>query len=105
MSSSTITLTDPLRAYLVEMGVREHPVLAQLRADTAKLPEARMQIAPEQGAFMAMVVALVGARRIVEVGTFTGYSSLAMALALPADGRITCCDVSVPFTDMARKAW
>jgi predicted O-methyltransferase YrrM len=105
MSSSTLALTDALRSYLVEMGVREHPVLARLRDDTARLPEAGMQIAPEQGALMGMLVALLQARRIVEVGTFTGYSALAMALAMPEGGRITCCDVSVPFTDIARKAW
>jgi caffeoyl-CoA O-methyltransferase len=105
MSASTLALTDPLRSYLVEMAVREHPVLARLRDETAKLPEARMQIAPEQGAFMGMLVALLQAQQIVEVGTFTGYSALAMALAQPEGGRITCCDVSVPFTDVARKAW
>jgi predicted O-methyltransferase YrrM len=105
MSSSTLALTDELRRYLVDVSVHEHPVLVSLREETAKMPMARMQIAPEQGAFMAMVVKLTGARRILEVGTFTGYSSLAMALAMPADGRMICCDVSAEFTDLARRAW
>jgi caffeoyl-CoA O-methyltransferase len=105
VSSSTLALTEPLRAYLLEVGVREPPLLAKLRAETATMPEAMMQIGPEQGAFMAMLVKLVGAKKIVEVGTFTGYSALAMALAMPPDGRIICCDVSVPFTDVARRYW
>jgi predicted O-methyltransferase YrrM len=104
VSSSTLALTDALRRYLLDVGVREHPLLARLRAETAPLPEARMQIAPEQGAFMGMLVQLVGARSIVEVGTFTGYSALAMALAHPA-ARLVCCDISVPFTDMGRRYW
>lgn len=69
------------------------------------MPNAQMQIAPEQGAFMALLVQLTGARQILEIGTFTGYSSTAMALALPADGRIVCCDVSREWTDIARRAW
>src|SRR4029077_9452545 len=76
-----------------------------LREETAAMPEAGMQIAVEQGALLAMLVKLLGARRLLEVGTFTGYSSTAMALALPPDGRIVCCDVSKEFTDVARGAW
>ena len=83
MTTRTLAMTDVLVDYLREVGLREHPVLAELRADTARLPMARMQIAPEQGAFMALLVRLIGARRILEIGTFTGYSSTAMALALP----------------------
>jgi len=105
MSNRTLTLTDDLVEYIHRVGIREHPALARLREDTARLPEAQMQIAPEQGAFMAMLVRLSGARRILEIGTFTGYSSTAMALALPADGRITCLDVSREWTDRARQAW
>ncbi len=100
----TLDLTDALMAY-VHARVDEHPALAALRERTAPLPESGMQIGPEQGAFLALLVKLVGARRIVEVGTFTGYSSTAMALALPDDGRITCCDVSREWTDIARAAW
>ncbi len=105
MTNRTLTLSDDLVAYVRRVGVREHPVLAELREDTARLPMARMQIAPEQGAFMALLVRLIGARRILETGTFTGYSSTAMALALPDDGRITCLDVSEEWTARARRAW
>lgn len=105
MSNRTITLTDELVDYVRRVGVREHPVLARLREETAPLPMAQMQIAPEQGAFMALLVQLIGARQILEIGTFTGYSSTAMALAMPADGRIVCCDVSREWTDIARRAW
>jgi predicted O-methyltransferase YrrM len=105
MSSRTITLTDELVDYVQRVGVREHPALARLREETAPLPLAQMQIAPEQGAFMALMVRLTGARRILEIGTFTGYSSTAMALAMPEDGRITCLDVSREWTDLARRAW
>ena len=105
MSNRTINLTDDLVAYVREYGVREHPALAKLREDTAQMPMAQMQIAPEQGAFMAVLVKLTGATRILEIGTFTGYSSTAMALALPPDGHITCLDVSEEWTDRARLAW
>ena len=105
MSNRTLTLTDDVVDYVRRVGVREHPVLARLREETAQMPMSQMQIAPEQGAFMALLVKLVGARQILEIGTFTGYSSTAMALALPADGRIVCCDVSREWTDVARRAW
>ena len=98
-------MTDELVDYVRRWGVREHPVLAQLREDTAQLPERQMQIGPEQGAFMALLVRVTGARRLLEIGTFTGYSSTVMALALPDGGRITCCDVSREWTDRARRAW
>ncbi len=105
MSNRTLTLTDQLVDYVRRVGVREHPVLAELREDTASMPNAQMQIAPEQGAFMALLVQLIGARNVLEIGTFTGYSSTAMALALPDDGRITCLDVSREWTDRAQRAW
>lgn len=105
MSNRTLTLTDDLVEYVRRVGLREHPVLARLRAEIADMPNASMQIAPEQGAFMALLVLLTGATRILEIGTFTGYSSTAMALALPDDGRITCLDVSREWTDRARQAW
>jgi predicted O-methyltransferase YrrM len=105
MSSRTLNLTDDLVAYVREHGVREHPVLSRLREDTAQMPMAQMQIAPEQGAFMGLLVKLTEARRILEIGTFTGYSSTAMALAMPEDGRMTCLDVSEEWTDRAREAW
>ena len=105
MTSRPLTLTQDLIAYVRRVGVREHPVLAQLREEAATMPQASMQIGSEQGAFMALLVQLTGARRILEIGTFTGYSSTAMALALPPDGRITCLDVSREWTDRARRAW
>lgn len=105
MSNGSIGLDEALNDYLVRTGVREHPVLAELRRSTAEMPNANMQIAPEEGALLAMLVRVLPARRILEVGTFTGYSSTAMALAQPPDGRVVCCDVSVEFTDVARRAW
>lgn len=105
MSNRTIDLTDEVVDYIRSVGVREHPVLARLREETAPMEMAQMQIAPEQGAFMAMLVRLTGARQILEIGTFTGYSSTAMALAMPPDGRIVCSDVSEEWTAMARRAW
>jgi caffeoyl-CoA O-methyltransferase len=105
MSNGSIGLDEALNAYMVQAGVREHPVLAELRRTTAVMPNANMLVAPEEGAFLAMLVRLLPARRILEVGTFTGYSSTAMALAQPPDGRIVCCDVSQEWTDVARRAW
>jgi predicted O-methyltransferase YrrM len=105
MARRTLELTDRLVEYVHRVGVREHAALARLRERTAPMAQANMQIGPDQGAFMAMLVRLTGARRILEIGTFTGYSSTAMALALPPDGRITCCDVSREWTDVAREAW
>jgi predicted O-methyltransferase YrrM len=105
MSKGSIGLSEELNDYLVEVGVREPEVLGRLREETAAMAEARMQIAVEEGAFLAMLVKLIGARRVLEVGTFTGYSSTAMAMALPPDGRIVCCDISQEFTDVARRYW
>ena len=105
MANKTIGISDELQAYVVGTGVREPDVLARLREETAALPEHRMQVAPEQGAFLALLVELIGARRCIEVGTFTGYSSTAVALALPDDGRLICCDVSREWTDIARRYW
>src|SRR6478672_8233798 len=79
--------------------------LARLREETAAIPQHGMQVAPGQGAFLALLVELVGARRCLEVGTFTGYSSTAVALALPDEGRLVCCDVSEEWTSLARKYW
>jgi caffeoyl-CoA O-methyltransferase len=103
--SRQINLTDELVAYLQEVSLREPDALRKLREETAKLPMAAMQISPEQGQFMALLVRLIGARRCLEIGTFTGYSALAVALALPADGRVVCCDVSEEYTAVARRAW
>lgn len=105
MSNATLGLPDELHAYLLDVGVREPELLRQLRAETAAMPEHDMQIAPEQGALMALLVELTGARRCLEVGTFTGYSSLSVALAMPADGRLVCIDLSREWTDVARRYW
>jgi len=102
MANKTIGISDELAAYVVEVGVREPGVLARLREETAAIPQHGMQVAPEEGAFLAMLVQLTGARRCIEIGTFTGYSSLAVALALPAGGSIVCCDVSEEWTSLAR---
>ena len=105
MTNSTIALGDKLQRYLIEHNLREPQVLARLRQVTASLPQAGMQLAPEQGQFMQLLVRLLGARRCLEVGTFTGYSALAVALALPGDGELIACDVSVEWTQVARQYW
>ena len=105
MSNKTFTLSDDLYAYLFENSVREADILRRLREETARDSMARMQIAPEQGQLMQLLVRLMGARRYLEVGVFTGYSSLAVALALPAEGRILACDVSDAWTKVARRYW
>jgi len=105
MASRTINLTDRVYKYLVDHSVRDQPVLKALRAETAKLPLSMMQISAEQGQFMALLVQLIGARRTIEVGTFTGYSALVVAQALPPGGKVIACDVSEEFTSIARRYW
>lgn len=105
MSNRTLSLTDALYGYLIDVSLREAPVLRELREETAGLSQRSMQIAPEQGQFMALLVRLMGARHCLEVGVFTGYSSLAVALALPPEGRIVACDVSEEWTAIARRYW
>jgi caffeoyl-CoA O-methyltransferase len=105
MSRKTLTLDDELLDYVVTHGVREHPELLALRQATAAHPRAQMQISPEQGALMQMLVRLLNARRTIEIGVFTGYSALAVALALPEDGRILACDVSDEYTRIGRPYW
>lgn len=106
MSRTTTPMTEALEEYMRAVGVREPAVLAQVREETASMTNARMQTSPEQGQFLNLLVKLTGARKILEVGTFTGYSSLWMALALPEDGgTITCLDVSEEYTTIARRYW
>jgi len=105
MSSRTIPMTDRLYDYLLKVSLRESPLLAALRAETAKMPMAMMQISPEQGQFMALLAELIGARKAIEVGTFTGYSALCVAAALPPDGKLIACDISEEFTSVARRYW
>lgn len=105
MTSHAIKMTDRLYDYLLRVSLRDDPLLRRLRRETAKLPLGVMQIAPHQGQFMALLVELIGARQALEIGTFTGYSSLSVARALPPDGKLICCDVSESFTDIARRYW
>ena len=105
MSNKTLPLTDELYDYLVDVSLREPEVLRRLREETASHPQSNMQIAPEQGQFMALLVRLIGARTTLEVGVFTGYSSLTVALALPPDGSVVACDVSEEYTAIARRYW
>ncbi len=105
MSNRTIAVDDRLHRYLVQHSVRDTDVKQRLREVTASLDRGGMQIAPEQGQLMALLVELIGARRILEIGTFTGYSALCMAEAMPADGALVCCDLSEEWTSIARRFW
>jgi caffeoyl-CoA O-methyltransferase len=105
MSNKSINLTDNLYQYLLDASLREPESLKSLREETAKLPSANMQIAPEQGQFMALLVQLMGAKKTIEVGVYTGYSALAVAMALPDDGQILACDISEEYTAVARRYW
>jgi len=105
MSNRTLTLTDELYQYLLSASLREPDLVRQLREETATHPMGEMQSAPEQGQFMALLIRLMGARRTLEVGVFTGYSALMVALALPPDGRVVACDVSEEYTAVARRYW
>ena len=104
--SKFIALTPKLYEYLVAHGHNGDPIRAELAAETAKLGQiSSMQIAPEQGTFMAILASAIGARSAVEVGTFTGYSALCVARALPADGRLLCCDMNEQWTSIGRRYW
>ena len=103
-NTSTLDLKS-LYGYLLENSLRDDELLHELREETARDPMARMQIAPEQGQLMALLVNLIGARNIIEVGTFTGYSSLCMARALPENGYLLCCDIAEHWTNIARRYW
>lgn len=105
MSSRTLSMTDAIHQYMLDVSVRETDVQRKLRETTATMPLAMMQISPEQGQFLQLLVRLTGAKRCIEVGTFTGYSALSVALALPDDGVIMACDVSKEWTDIAMKHW
>lgn len=105
MSNRTLNLTDTVYDYLLAHSLRESPLLKQLREETATLEMARMQISPEQGQLLNLLVKLLGARQIIEIGVFTGYSALCMAEALPADGRLVACDINQEWTDIARRYW
>jgi predicted O-methyltransferase YrrM len=105
MSSRTISLNDEIHQYMLGVSLREPVALHALREETAQLEAHGMQLSPEQGQFMALLVKLINAKRALEVGVFTGYSSTVVALALPEDGQLIACDVSEEWTSMARRAW
>jgi caffeoyl-CoA O-methyltransferase len=105
MSNKFLQLTEPVYEYLRSVSLREHDALRRLREETARMSESNMQVSPEQGQFMALLVELLGAKKTLEVGVFTGYSSLAVALALPPEGRVVACDVSEEWTRVARRYW
>ncbi|MCP1444210.1 putative O-methyltransferase YrrM [Pseudomonas sp. GGS8] len=105
MTARTLNLDDALYQYLLDVSLRETPLLKRLRDETQALPLARWQVAPEQGQFLALLVKLIGARRLLEVGTFTGYSALCMAAALPDDGSLICCDLPGDYNATARRYW
>jgi predicted O-methyltransferase YrrM len=105
MSNQSIGLNDNLYRYLVANSVREPEILARLRQETAAHPLVNMQISPEQGQLMGLLVSLINAKKCLEIGVFTGYSALAVALNLPDDGRLVACDVSDEFTTIARRYW
>lgn len=105
MTARTLKLDDALYGYLLEVSLRETPLLKRLREETQALPMARWQVAPEQGQFLALLVRLTGARRLLEVGTFTGYSALCMAAALPEGGSLLCCDIPGDYNATALRYW
>ena len=105
MLKKTLGLDEHLYNYFLSVSLREPDILRQLREETARLPNAIMQIAPEQGQFMALLIKLLGATKTLEVGVFTGYSSLCVALALPEKGKLVACDVSEEYTAVARRYW
>ena len=105
MSNRTLSIDDRVYDYLLSVSLKESDLLRQLRAETAAIEFSEMQIAPEQGQFMALLVKLMGARRALEIGTFTGYSSISIASALPQGGELVCCDDSDEWTQVAKKYW
>ncbi|OGT55539.1 MAG: SAM-dependent methyltransferase [Gammaproteobacteria bacterium RIFCSPHIGHO2_12_FULL_43_28] len=105
MSTETLNLTPALYTYLQAVSLREAPVLAKLRETTHTMPGAMMQISPEQGQFMALLVELMGAKKTLDIGTYTGYSALSVALALPADGKVIALDIIAESTAVAKTFW
>ena len=105
MSLRTLQIDEPLFEYVLAHSVREHPAQAALREATRTHPQAGMQISADQGQFMDLLVKLLGARRTIEIGTFTGYSALSVALALPDEGRVLACDISDEYTRIGRPFW
>ena len=105
MTGKTLPLDDALYRYLLDVSLRETPLLKRLREETQALPNANWQVAPEQGQFLNLLVKLTGAKRLLEIGTFTGYSALCMASALPEDGQLICCDLPGDYNAIAKRYW
>lgn len=105
MSANTLNLTPAVYAYYQKMGFRDTEILQKLRAATAKMSTGHMQISPEQGQLLALLVELMGAKKTLDIGVFTGYSALCVAMALPEDGKVIGCDINVEWTKMAKKFW
>ncbi len=105
MSSSTIGLSNELRKYMLDVSFRDDEILKQLREETLKLKEAQMQISPEQGAFLSILTKILSAKKTLDIGVFTGYSSLVVARELPDDGLVVACDTSIEWTNIAKKYW
>ena len=105
MSNKTLCITEELYEYMLSVSLREPDILRELRHETGQDENAHMQISPEQGQFMALLVKLLGAKRTLEIGVYTGYSSLCIGLALPEDGRVIACDVNREWTDTAKRYW
>lgn len=105
MFKNTLGLPDPLHDYILANSLKELPILAELRQETEHHKQARMQISPDQGQLIALLIRLMSARRVLEIGVFTGYSSLTIALALPSDGVLVACDISEEYTAIAKRYW
>src|SRR5436305_5106852 len=105
MTPRTLGLTDSLHEYLLHVGFREHPALNRVRQETAHLPGVHMLLAPEQAHFMALLARLLGVTRYLEIGTYTGYSALTIALALEPDGKVLTCDIDADITKTAKRHW
>lgn len=105
MSNRTLSIDDRIYDYICDVAINEAALLTQLREETAQLEYAEMQISPEQGQFMSLLIKLMAAKRAIEIGTFTGYSSICVASAMPEDGQLICCDISPQWTSIAQKYW
>lgn len=105
MSNRTLSIDDSIYNYLCDVSLNEPELLRQLREETAQIEYSVMQISPEQGQFMSLLIKLMGAKRAIEIGTYTGYSSICVASAMPEDGKLICCDISPQWTSIAEKYW
>lgn len=105
MSANTLNLTPAVYAYYQKISLRESDILQKLRAQTRKMSTGHMQISPEQGQFMGLLIELIGAKKTLDIGVFTGYSALSVAMALPKEGKVIACDTNVEWTKIAKRFW